>query len=451
MSEKKKNEEKFLAEDYAISPVPLDKRRHWLTPAMIYAGCEFCIPVIMAASGLMTDFSLSELFWLVIVGLVIITWLGDSITSYLGALVGRPSSVIARSSFGSIQARVIVALSIFIVGAGWWSLQTAVAGNAICAMFGIDYATQYLPWAIITIICGIIFAIPSIIGYSSMAWTDYIAVPGGIIILIWAFILVIKNMGWADILAWDPPQTMLWTTAVTVLVGCNVGQWLIISDYSRYCKPKLKDNILMPSGIIVVGFVLFMMGGVLGAGGGDVDIVKILVNVGFPVQAFLLFFVAQWTSQLVNNYTMGLSLCNLFNVDLNKGRAILTSIATVLGIILALMGILNQFVNFLIMTTLLFPSIAAIMITDYFIVRDKKWEEIPGWNWVATISLIVGTLIAYYTQFIKPMGIPAVQCYILTGLMYYVLMYAKAKISPDKFSPKKWLELTEETVVEETV
>ena len=45
----------------------------------------------------------------------------------------------------------------------------------------------------------------------------------------------------------------------------------------------------MPSGIIVAGFVLFMMRGVLGAGQQKFDIVQILINVGFPVQAFLLF------------------------------------------------------------------------------------------------------------------------------------------------------------------
>ncbi|MBA1336053.1 MAG: Purine-cytosine permease-like transporter [Firmicutes bacterium] len=442
----KKNEGIFSSSESAINAVPLDKRVNWVTPATIYAGCEFCIPVIMAGSAVVASFSLRELFWIIIVSLVIITWAGNSITSYLGAVVGRPSSVIARSSFGSAQARSIVSIVTFIVGCGWWALQTAVAGNAISSMFGIDYTTQYLPWAIVTIICGIIFAIPAVIGYSSMAWTDYIAVPGGLIILVWAFILVVNNMGWANVLAWDPPQTMSWITAVGVLLGCNVGQWLILADYSRYCKPTIKDNILMPSGIIVVGFVLFMMGGVLGAGQQKFDIVQILINVGFPVQAFLLFFIAQWTSQLVNNYTMGLSLCNLFNVDNNRGRAILTSIATVVGIIAALSGILNHFVNFLIVTGLMFPSIAAIMVTDFFIVRDKKWVEISGWNWIATISLIIGMFVAYYTQYIKPIGIPAVQCYIITGVVYYGLTYIKARISPDRFTPEKWLKRGNESV-----
>ena len=116
---------------------------------------------------------------------------------------------------------------------GWWALQTAVAGNAISAMVGIDYTTQKVPWAIITIICGIIFAIPSILGYTSMAWTDYIAVPGGLIILIWAFVLAVKDMGWSGIMAWNPSQTISWTEATSMILGLNTCQWLMISDYSR--------------------------------------------------------------------------------------------------------------------------------------------------------------------------------------------------------------------------
>jgi cytosine permease len=434
----------FSSEDSAIKAIPLEQRQHWLPTNLIYAGCEFCIPVIMAGSAVALSFSLKETFWIIIVGLVIISYGGNIITSYLGSSIGRPSSVIARSSFGSLQARIIVGLAVFIVGGGWWALQTAVAGNAISTMFGIDYTTQFFPWVMITIVCGAIFAIPSIIGYSSMKWTDYIAVPGGIVVLIWAFFLAVKGTGWSNILAWDPPQTMSWITAIGVILGCNISQWLILADYSRYCKPRIKDNILMPSGIVVVGLVLFMMGAVLAAGGKDFDIVQILVSIGFPVQAFILLFFAQWTSQLVNNYSMGLALCNLFNVESNKGRIKLSIVGTVVGLIAAISGILDYFVDFMIFTGLMFPPIASIMVIDYFFMRDRKWVEIPGWNWVATIVLVIGTLINYYTQYTNPMGIPAVQTYIISGALYYALTYMKSRVSPDKFTPEKWLKKDEQ-------
>lgn len=435
---KKEKADFSIGEKYVIDPIPLDKRMHWASPAIVYAGCEFAITTLMAGSGLIASYSISRLFWIVVIGFAI-TWVGNTATSYLGASTGRTSSVIARSSYGTTQARIIVALSIAIVMGGWWALQTAVAGNAISAMIGIDYTTQRIPWAIVTIVCGILFAIPSVFGYTSMAWTDYIAVPGGLIILVWAFILGVKDIGWAGIMAWNPSQTISWTEATSMILGLNTCQWLMISDYSRFCKPKVKDNILMSIGIVIVGIVLVMMGGILGVGKGDFDIVKIMVDFGFPVQGFIILFLAQWTSQLVNNYSLGLALCNMFDVKTNKGRMKMTILGTVIGIIVALAGILDQFTNLLYFFAILFPPIAAVMIVDYFLLKDKEWEEIPGWNIIATISFVFGGFVGYYTQYIKPMGIPAVQSWIVSAIAYYALMYIKAKINPDQFTPKKWL------------
>src|SRR5690606_25666811 len=170
--------------DEALAAIPANKRQHWLTPAMIFGGLEFTIPVLMVGATLAGSFGMAEIFWILLVSLFIVQWIGNAIAGYIGAKTGRSSSVIARSSFGAAQARFIVGLTIFIVSLGWWALQTAVAGNAISAMLGIDYENEFVPWALVTIVVGLLFAIPSIIGYGSMKWTDYIAVPAGLLLII---------------------------------------------------------------------------------------------------------------------------------------------------------------------------------------------------------------------------------------------------------------------------
>jgi len=442
VAEKEAESKMFAQGDSAVESVPLKSRVHWMSPATIYAGCEFCIPVIMVGAGLAASFSMAEICLILLFGLVVVTWIGDFLCSYLGAMTGRPSSVIGRASFGHLQARIVIALSVLIIAGGWWALQTAVAGNAISAMLGIDYTTQWWPWAIITIVCGLIFAVPSIIGYSSMAWTDYLAVPGGILILVWAFFLSLRATGWAGIWAWNPPQTTSWAAAISGVIGLNVAQWVMLSDYSRYCHPRLYDAFMVPSGVVVVGFVLFIMGGIMSVGIGTSDIVQVMQGLGFPAWAFLILFLAQWTSQLVNNYSMGLAMCNMFNVTHNRGRAYLTFAATVLGIIVALAGILNQFMNFLYLTALAYPPIASVMVVDYWLIRDKGWKDIPGWNWMATLTIAVGTFLGYYTQYMHPWGVPAIQTYIVSGALYYGVMYAKAQIAPDAFTPDKWMRAT---------
>jgi cytosine permease len=430
----KQNAKNSVGNDEALAAIPSDKRQHWMTPAMIFGGLEFTIPVLMVGATLAGSFGMSEIFWILLVSLFVIQWLGNAVAGYIGAKTGRSSSVIARSSFGAAQARFIVGVTIFVVSLGWWALQTAVAGNAISAMLGIDYENEVIPWAIVTIVIGLIFAIPSIIGYGSMKWTDYIAVPAGLLLIVGGIFYALQNTGWDIIMSWRPEPSMTFLAALSLVIGINVSQWVIASDYTRYAKPKVKDNILIPLGIVAVGFPLFFVGAIMSVGIGDADIVNVMMNLGFPVWGFLILWFATWTSQLVNNYSMGLAMANIFNVNSNKGRAILTFIGTIIAIIIALAGILDYFMDFLYMTALIYPAIAGVMMADFFFIRKQQWVDNKGWNWMATIALVVGVIVGYMTQYVNTFGIPAVQSLFASGIVYFAAMKVKALVRPDHFT-----------------
>lgn len=226
---------------------------------------------------------------------------------------------------------------------------------------------------------------------------------------------------------------MSFLAAISLIIGVNVSQWVIASDYTRYAKPRVKDNILIPLGIVAVGFPLFYVGAIMSVGVGDADIVNVMMKLGFPVWGFLILWFATWTSQLVNNYSMGLALANMLNVNSNKGRALLTLGGTIIAIIVALMGILDHFMDFLYMTALIYPAIAGVMMADFFFLRRQQWVDNPGWNWMATIALVAGTLVGYLTQYATSFGLPAVQSLIASGIVYLISMKIKAAVKPDHF------------------
>jgi cytosine permease len=371
--------------------------------------------------------------------MVLIQWTGNAIQGYIGAKTGRPSSVIAKNSFGDFQARLIAGGTIFLASLGWWALQTAVAGNAISAMFGIDYETQWGIWALITVVAGLLFAIPSIIGYKSMKWTDYIAVPAGLLLVIGGIFYALRNSSFSEMMEWSPEPTMGVLAAMSLIIGANVSQWVIAADYTRYAKPTWRDNILIPLGIVAIGIPLFMVGAIMSVGVGEADIVAVMVNLGFPVWGFLVLWFATWTSQLVNNYSMGLAFSNLLNVNTNRGRQILTFLGTLIAIGVALAGILDYFEDFLYMTALVYPAIAGILFADFFFLRNQTWKNVESWNFMATIAIIIGIVVGYLTQYVYSWGLPAVQSLVAAMIAYYLLMRLKAKIKPDDFTPEKWL------------
>jgi len=420
--------------DTVLSPVPSAKRQPWIVPATIFAGLEFAVPVLMVGSSLAGHFGLLKIVLILFIGLVFFQWIGNTLQGYLGAKTGRPSSVIARTSFGAIQARFVVGLALIVLNVGWFGVNTAVAGNALSALLGIDYSQQWLAWALLTLIAGLLFALPSVLGYNSMKWTDYVAVPAGLILITSGVVFALKDTGWERLTSWNPEPSLTLCGAISIILGANVAQWLIASDYTRYSKPTVRDQALIPLGIIVIGFIFFFTGAIMSVGIGDADIVKVMRELGYPFWGFIILYIALWTSQIIASYSIGLAAANMFNVNSSKGRALLTILGSVVGISLALVGILSFFINFLILLGVIYPAIAGVMFTDFFLVRKRKWVDKKGWNWMATVAIIIGAFIGYLTQYIWEMGIPAIQSLLISAAVYWSGMKLKARIAPDHFT-----------------
>lgn len=431
----KAKQEMDLNNDDPMSPVPLNKRQHWTTPAMIFGGLEFSVTILMVGATLVGAFGFKKMIPIVLFTFFAIQWAGNALNGYIGAKTGLASTIIARQPFGAKQAKFIIAMVVGVISMGWWSVQTSLTGNAMCAMLGIDYHTDKIIWAVITVIVGLTFAIPSIIGYSSMKWTDFVAVPGGILIVIGVVYLSLKNIGWEAIWNSQPtaPGSMSFAAAVTFILGMNISQWVIASDYTRYAKPKVKDNLLIPIGIAGIGIPLIIIGAMMTVGQGSADIVEVMINLGFPLWGFLVLWLSAWTSQLVNNYSMGLSFSNILNINSNKGRALVTFVSTIIAIIVSLLGIMDHFMDLLTLAALLYPGIAGVIFTDFFI-RKYDWEDKDGWNIVATIALIANIICGYVTTYVVEIGIPPIQSLAVTCLVYYFGMKIKAKKAPNKFT-----------------
>ena len=407
--------------DSSSEVISLNDRQAWYVPAFIFGGLEFCIPVLLIGGILIGNFSLLEIIGILTVALVFFQWIGNAIQGYIGAKTGLTSSALAALSFGKEQSRIIVGIVILALTLGWWAIQTSVAADAFCALLGINKDADLFLYILSTFVIGILFAIPSILGYASIKWVDYVAIPAGLLLVTVALYLSINNMGWEKITEWNPEGTMSFTEAINLVISINVAQWLIAPDYTRFAKPTWRDNILIPLGIIIVGFPLFIVGGIMSMGTGNADIVQVMQELGFPAWGFVVLWVATWTSQLVSNYTGGLVLCNMFNLHDDKSRKTMTLLFALIGIILALLGIMEQFVNFLYTLALIVPVIAGVIMAHYFFISKNVLATQQSWNWLATISILAGLLVGYLTQYQFPIGFPAVQSLIVSGALYVLL------------------------------
>lgn len=399
----------------------------------------------MAGAALADDFGLGSILLILVVALAA-QWAGNALQGYMGAESGLSSTFLARRSFGLLQSRFVVGPTLALLSMGWWAVQTAVAGNAISAMLGIDYQTQRLAWGLITAAAGVVFAVPSVLGYESMKWTDYVAVPAGLLLIVTGIYFALERGGMEGMAAWDPEGSLSLLEGVSIVIGVNAAQWVIASDYTRYARPTVADQVKIPLGIVGVGLPLFFAGAVMAVGVGSADIVLVMQELGVPVWGFLILWFATWTSQLVNNYTMGLALANTAGTTTNRARKLLTVLGTAGALGLALAGIVDHFVEFLMGAAIVYPAIAGVMFTDFFLRRAgtdvgvadragrpvghsrsdegqaRSGESVLGsWDLRATAALVVGVAIGYVTQFVHPVGVPPLQVLAAAALCYGAL------------------------------
>lgn len=123
----------------------------------------------------------------------------------------------------------------------------------------------------------------------------------------------------------------------------------------------------------------------------------------------------------------------MLNIKTNKGRAVVTAAGAFLSLLLCFTGILENLQKLLSLVALLYPAIAGVMFVDFFF-RKGMWEDTQGWNFMATIAMIVGIAVGHITTYIVVIGIPPAQSLIITGITYYVIMKVKAKVALDKFT-----------------
>ena len=144
----------------------------------------------------------------------------------------------------------------------------------------------------------------------------------------------------------------------------------------------------------------------------------------------MLVFVAidNWTINVLNLYTGGLSISNMFG---RIGRFWTTLIASVAGVALSAMpDVLNNYLNYVSMLGNFFSPIAGVLVFDYLLLKrtrldvpslfrlDGRYRYWGGFNLVAVAWTALGFL---FYMFVVPMSwIPALATLLFTGIGYSV-------------------------------
>jgi len=408
----------------------------WYHFTALWIGMVMCIPTYTLAASLID----SGMSWGQAVGTV---FLGNAIVlvpmlliGHAGAKYGIPYAVLARSSFGTIGAR-LPALLRALVACGWYGIQTWFGGMMIHTLIGVimgqPLGGEKLPVLGITLaqlVCFLAFwAIQFyyvIHGIESIRKLETYTAPIKIVIcfllLWWAYD---KAGGFGPII--DQPSqfvaggkkagqfSAVFWPSLTAMVGFWATLALNIPDFTRFSRSQ-RDQVLgqaiglpVPMGLLAMLAVFVTSATVVIYGKAIWDPVDLSSRMtGAAVLIALIVLLIDTVSVNLAANLVGpaydFSALNPRRISYTAG-GIITSVIAILMMPWKVLETTQGYIfTWLIGYSALLGPVAGILIVDYYLIRKKNldvdalYKETgsysygSGWNWLAIVALALGVL-----------------------------------------------------------
>lgn len=385
-----------LVQDFELEPVPQDKRKGWGKLSIVWIGGIVALSATALGGALGGGLSMTDAVIASFVGCFILAIL-SALCCVVGAKTGLSTSLVsmfALGRYGSYAVSVIVAIALF----GWFGVQLDLFGTSLHNVI-VDVFNLNINPKILVVIGGILMTTTAFIGYKAIEKLSLIAVPLLGILLVGSLIKVMNGKSFSEVTAapimGDPLTIGL---SISLIIGSLAIGAIIGPDISRYAKSP-KDAIIASFVGFFVGFsIVLIIAAILAKATAQVDIVSIMLGLGWGTGAMLVLILAQWTTNDNNLYSSALGFSVIFK---KTPKYILTIAAGFIGTMMAVGGIYDNFIPFLVFLSALIPPIGGIYVGDFIMNRKKyHFENLSAMKNLHFVSIsiwIIATLIAFMT------------------------------------------------------
>ncbi len=332
-------------EQFGIEPVPLElKTVRWLDIFAIIFGFALN-PGSILVGGLAVVSGLSFLGAVgAITGGVLLATVAYTIMATVGVDFGVPGQVSTRMAFGIRGAKWVPSLLRTFASTYWFAFQTVAGSLAVVAILDRWTGTRH-SLVVVSLTFAVLQAVVAIIGYDSLKHLSRLALPFKIVILSLVLGLLATHndphFAPAQVFHYAGKPQAGWLLFVTWLNVTAAGSLTMVTDSADFCRYTRSRRDMWWGTLLgkVGGGCFAALLGAYGAAatlGHNPNSFAIASGLGVSHFTLLLFLIVialdNWTINVLNLYTGGLSLSNMFE---RLGRFWTTVIISILGIALS--------------------------------------------------------------------------------------------------------------------
>ena len=400
--------------DFPLSEAPRSARKGLLSISMVLFSFTFFTGTMFAGGKLGMAFNFVDMLWIAAIGNTLLALYAAAL-ALIASRSGLNTVLMGRFCFGEAGSR----LSDFLLGfaeLGWYAWGTATVAIVLVKMLGLAEGFT-LP---LMVFFGMGFSITAIIGYKGLDVLSRVSVPLMFVLLIVSMYIATQHVGgFSGLAAVIPQQTMTVSAAITMVFG----------TFASGATQATNGTRLSRSGRIAVtaSVVSFLLGnGLMIVAGAwcamvyqQADIVEVMMLQGLSFAAVIMLCLNLWTIQGPTIYNVAAATCHLVR---SERRRTMTLLAAAVGVLLAMGGMYEMLIPFLVLLGSVIPPIGGVIMADFWFRHRGKYPalasvQLPRYNLAGLTAYAVGALLAYLSPWIAPLvGIGA------SAIVYIVLL-----------------------------
>ncbi|MGX5220167.1 cytosine permease [Pseudomonas segetis] len=398
--------------DYPLSEVPQGARKGLFSTSILLFGFTFFTATMFAGGKIGMAFDFTSLIWAAVIGNLLLG-LYAAVLGLIACRSGLNSVLMGRFCFGETGSKLSDVLLGF-TQIGWYAWGTATIAIVLVKILGLP---QGLTTALM-VLFGFGFCITAFIGYKGLDMLSRVAVPAMMVLLGCSLWIATRDAGgMSALMAIEPKESMSLSVAITMVFGTFVSGATQATNWTRFAK---SGRVAMLSSLLgfFIGNGLMIIAGAYGAiVYQQPDVVEVLVLQGLSMAAVVMLFLNLWTTQDNTIYNFAAAGCNLLRTERRK---LVTVAGAGIGTLLAIAGMYEMLIPFLILLGSIIPPIGGVIMADFFYGHKGRYPkladtQLPAFNWVGLGAYAIGAVCAYMSPWVAPIvGIGVAACaYIL--------------------------------------
>ncbi|OHV08876.1 cytosine permease [Kushneria phosphatilytica] len=387
-------------DDHPLSEVPATARKPFGSLALLLLGFTFFTATMFAGGRIGEAFGFGELLLLIVIGNLLLGAYA-AIIAWMAARSGLNTALMARFALGN-RGSALSDLLLGITQVGWYAWGVATIAHVLVGTFSLPDGLA----PVLMVLFGFGFCLTAFVGYRGLARLSQLAVPAMTVLIVISMVLAWQDAGGLSGLTSRTAESSLgWTAGITIIFGTFVSGATQASNWSRFART--------PAQAVTATLLAFFIGNglmvLIGAMGAFVyqqpDIVEVLILQGLTLFGLIMLFLNLWTTQDNTIYNFAAAGCNLLRT---RRRGQVTLAGAAVGTLLALAGMDQLLVPFLVALGTCIPPLGGVIIGDYLFRYRSRYPALesatlPAVHWPSIVAYVLATLGAWYSPWVPPL------------------------------------------------